>query len=375
MRDSHRAEAERLLERVVAEEVPGSGGRTGTEELLARGLASLDSVAAGAAGEYAAYLRAVEEAEAGTRPAAGLRGGALAGGPALVAGVAAVAAVGADLALGTTTGTALGAGAVVAVAGAAVTVLRATSGRGATAGTGGAGAVEPAGTGAVAPGGASGPGARVEEARLRWLAALEARGCGPSWSGSGRSSWGAAARNARASGTRNPRRSRAGTGRGRGPAGRSGPSAVRPPCGPSGCGVPIAARRHGAGPYWSGPSAIFRTPAGASRDDGRNWPGSRGGSRRAGRRRRPGRRWSCCTASRGPGARRSRCGPRTRCATSSAARAWWICGETSRPGRGRTANGRSRPGRRCSICSTGWAPLVSGCCSGRAPRRTNRCAG
>ncbi|MGW6969095.1 tetratricopeptide repeat protein [Streptomyces zaomyceticus] len=178
MRESHRAEVERLLERVVAEEAPGSGGRARAEELLARGLASLDAVAAGAAGEYAAYLRAVEEAEAGTRPAAGLRGGATAGGPALVAGVAAVAAVGADLALGTTTGTALGAGAVVAVAGAAVTVLRATSGRGTVAGTGGAGAVEPGGTGAVAPGG-DGPAAPVEEARLRWLAALETRGVRP----------------------------------------------------------------------------------------------------------------------------------------------------------------------------------------------------
>lgn len=374
MRESHRAEVKRLLERVVAEEAPGSGGRPGEEELLARGLASLDAVAAGAAGEYAAYLRAVEEAEAGTRPAAGLRGGATTGGPALVAGVAAVAAVGADLALGTTTGTALGAGAVVAVAGAAVTVLRATSGRGTVAGTGGAGAVEPGGTGAVAPGG-DGPAAPVEEARLRWLAALETRGCGPFWRGSGRSSWRAAASHPRAVGGRNPRRSRAPTGRGRGPAGRSDPSAARPPCGPSGCGAPIAVRRHGAGPYWSGPSASFRTPAGTSRDDGRNWPGSPGGCRRAGRRRRPGRRWSCCTASRGPGGRRSRCGPRTRCATSSAARAWWTCGETSRPGRGRTANGRSRRGRRCSICSTGWAPLVSGCCSGRAPRRTNRCAG
>ncbi|MFD7961473.1 tetratricopeptide repeat protein [Streptomyces zaomyceticus] len=178
MRESHRAEVERLLERVAAEEAPGSGGRAGAEELLARGLASLDSVAAGAAGEYAVYLRAVEEAEAGPRPAAGLRGGATTGGPALVAGVAAVAAVGADLALGTTTGTALGAGAVVAVAGAAVTVLRATSGRGALAGAGGAGAVEPGGTAAVAPGG-GGPAARVEEARLRWLAALETRGVRP----------------------------------------------------------------------------------------------------------------------------------------------------------------------------------------------------
>ncbi|MGW9440585.1 tetratricopeptide repeat protein [Streptomyces sp. NPDC055607] len=159
MRESHRAEAERLLERVVAEEVRG-GGPADAGALLARGRAEWDAMVAGAGQEYAEFLRAVEAAEAeGGRVSAGAEGGrgggGRAGAPVLVAGVAAVAAVGADLALGTSAGTALGAGAVVAVAGAAATVLKATSG-----------------PRAAAPG-------DVEEARARWLAALESRGIRP----------------------------------------------------------------------------------------------------------------------------------------------------------------------------------------------------
>ncbi|WP_055601476.1 tetratricopeptide repeat protein [Streptomyces aureus] len=166
MRDSHRAEAERLWERAVEEELRSSGSRAGAETLLARGRAALDSMAAGAGEEYAAYVRAVEEGEAGARTAANRFSGPLFGGPGLVAGVAAVAAVGADLALGTTTGTALGAGAVVAVAGAAATVLRATSGRdGQAAPTAAAATVIPDGA--------------VEAARVRWLTALEVRGMRP----------------------------------------------------------------------------------------------------------------------------------------------------------------------------------------------------
>ncbi|MFH9722591.1 tetratricopeptide repeat protein [Streptomyces sp. NPDC017254] len=173
MRDSHRVEAERLLERAVEEAVRGSGVRVDEAALLARGRTALDSMAADAAGEYAAYLRAVEETEAGRAPRAGRPAAPAVGGPALVAGVAAVAAVGADLALGTTTGTALGAGAVVAVAGAAATVFRATSGRGAAAGPGGAEEAEPGGAGAADR------SAAVDATRLRWLAALEARGVRP----------------------------------------------------------------------------------------------------------------------------------------------------------------------------------------------------
>ncbi|MCX5228309.1 tetratricopeptide repeat protein [Streptomyces sp. NBC_00233] len=169
MRDSHRAEAERLWERAVEEELRSSGSRAGAETLLARGRAAMDSMAAGAGEEYAAYTRAVEEREAGARTAANRSSGPVFGGPALVAGVAAVAAVGADLALGTTTGTALGAGAVVAVAGAAATVLKATGGR--------AGQTAP--TAAATPAEPAVPDAAVEAARARWLTALEIRGMRP----------------------------------------------------------------------------------------------------------------------------------------------------------------------------------------------------
>ncbi|MFD8208028.1 ATP-binding protein [Streptomyces sp. NPDC059695] len=152
MRESHRAEAEALLERAVAEEVRARGGAPADAEvLLARGRAGLDAMAAGAGGEYAAYLRAE-----GGRTRAGRLTGPAVGGPALVTGVAAAAAFGADLALGTAAGTALGAGAAVAVAGAAATVLRVTAGH-------------------RAP---DGPG-ETERLRREWLAALEIRGVRP----------------------------------------------------------------------------------------------------------------------------------------------------------------------------------------------------
>ncbi|MEU1225047.1 tetratricopeptide repeat protein [Streptomyces sp. NPDC005828] len=143
MRESHRAEAERLLERAVAEEVRTSGGRADAEVLLARGRAELDAMAADAGDAYAVYLRA---------EAAGRRRPAFLSGPALVTGAAAAAAFGADLALGTGPGTALGAGAAAAVAGAAATVLRATGPRGADG---------------------------LEQSRADWLTALEVRGVRP----------------------------------------------------------------------------------------------------------------------------------------------------------------------------------------------------
>ena len=68
MRDSHRAEAERLLVRAVEEEVRRSGGRSDSGVLLARGRAALDSMAASAGEEYAAYEQALAEAEAGQQP-------------------------------------------------------------------------------------------------------------------------------------------------------------------------------------------------------------------------------------------------------------------------------------------------------------------
>ncbi|MFJ5828510.1 tetratricopeptide repeat protein [Streptomyces sp. NPDC093089] len=169
MRESHRAVAERLLERLVAEEVRGSGGRgtlPSAEVLLVRGRAALESMGAEAAAEYAAFLAAVEASEVPTgTPGVGPRRwadrftGPAVGAPALVAGVAAAAAVGADLALGTAAGTAFGAGAVVAVAGAAATVLKATGGP------------RPAVGGEVP--------AAVDELRAEWLTALEKRGVRP----------------------------------------------------------------------------------------------------------------------------------------------------------------------------------------------------
>ncbi|PRH79612.1 hypothetical protein C6N75_08495 [Streptomyces solincola] len=133
-------------------------------QLLARGRAALESMAASAGEEYAAYARASQESGQ-DRPALSERLSRQAvAGPALVTVVAAVAAAGADLALGTAAGTALGAGAVVAVAGAAATVLRATAGH------------WPA---AHRRAGAAGQPGGPEQLRLQWLTALEVRGIRP----------------------------------------------------------------------------------------------------------------------------------------------------------------------------------------------------
>ncbi|MBT2444174.1 tetratricopeptide repeat protein [Streptomyces sp. ISL-36] len=164
MRDSHRAEAERLLARAVEEEVRRSGGRLDSTVLLARGRAALDTMAAGAGEEYAEYLRALEEAEAGEQSLGDRFSKAAVGTPTLVTAVAAAAAFGADLALGTAAGTALGAGAVVAVAGAAATVLKVTAGH------------WPA---AHRRAGALGRPGGTEQLRLQWLTALEVRGVRP----------------------------------------------------------------------------------------------------------------------------------------------------------------------------------------------------
>ncbi|MEU7111310.1 tetratricopeptide repeat protein [Streptomyces sp. NPDC046182] len=164
MRDSHRAEAERLLARVVEEEVRRSGGRLDATALLARGRTALDTMAASAGEEYTAYLRALEEAEASHRSLRDRFSGAAVGTPSLVTAVAAVAAFGTDLALGTTAGTALAAGAVVAVAGAAATVLKVTAGH------------WPA---AHRRAGALGQPGGPEQLRLQWLTALDVRGVRP----------------------------------------------------------------------------------------------------------------------------------------------------------------------------------------------------
>ncbi|MDT0398411.1 MULTISPECIES: tetratricopeptide repeat protein [Streptomyces] len=164
MRDSHRSDAERLLARAVEEEVRRSGGRTDGKVLLARARGSLESMASSSAEEYAAYTRALDEAQAGQLSFRQRYAREGAGTPLLVAGVASVAAVVADMALGTGTGTALGAGVAVGVVGAAATVVKV------------AGAHVPAAhhrAGAVSqPGG-------PEQLRLQWLTALEVRGIRP----------------------------------------------------------------------------------------------------------------------------------------------------------------------------------------------------
>ncbi|MEU5717928.1 tetratricopeptide repeat protein [Streptomyces sp. NPDC020403] len=164
MRDSHRAEAERLLVRAVEEEARRTGGRTDSGALLARARGHLDAMAAGAAEEYAAYTQALDAADAGKQPLSERFSGATLGTPLLVTGVAAAAAFGADLALGTATGLALGAGAVVAVAGTTATVARVTASHWPAAHRR-AGALNQ-------PGG-------PEQLRLAWLTALEVRGIRP----------------------------------------------------------------------------------------------------------------------------------------------------------------------------------------------------
>ncbi|MEU4496902.1 tetratricopeptide repeat protein [Streptomyces sp. NPDC023998] len=164
MRDSHRAEAERLLVRAVEEEVRRSGGRSDSGVLLARGRAALDSMAASAGEEYAAYEQALAEAEAGQQPLSARFNRQNIATPVLVTAVAAAAAIGADLALGTATGTAIGAGAVVAVAGAATTVAKVTASH------------WPA---AHRRAGALGQPGGAEQLRLQWLTALEVRGIRP----------------------------------------------------------------------------------------------------------------------------------------------------------------------------------------------------
>ncbi|OMI39836.1 regulatory protein, partial [Streptomyces sparsogenes DSM 40356] len=97
MRDGHRAEIERLLARAVEEEVRRSGGRTHGGMLLGRARAALDSMAATAGEEYGAYLRALEESEADSRPLSSRLTRRRLRAPMLATAVAAAAAFGADL--------------------------------------------------------------------------------------------------------------------------------------------------------------------------------------------------------------------------------------------------------------------------------------
>ncbi|GHG95312.1 tetratricopeptide repeat protein [Streptomyces lanatus] len=164
MRDSHRADAERLLARAVEEEVRRSGGRIDGQVLLSRARGALDSMARAATEEYEAYTRALDEAEAG-RLTFGQRFAREGGGtPLMVAAVAAVAALVSDLALGTGASTAVGAGVTVGVVGAAATVVKV------------AGTHLPA---AHHRAGAVGQPGGPEQLRLQWLTALEVRGIRP----------------------------------------------------------------------------------------------------------------------------------------------------------------------------------------------------
>ncbi|WP_425830178.1 tetratricopeptide repeat protein [Streptomyces fractus] len=164
MRDSHRAEAERLLARAVEEEVRRSGGRADGGVLLSRAKGALDAMGRSAAEEYDAFTRALDEADAG-RMSFGQRfakeGGST---PLMVAGVGAVTACVADLVLGSGAGTAVGAGVAVAVLGSAATVAKVTALH-----------VPAASRSAGARNQPGGP----EQLRLQWLTALEVRGIRP----------------------------------------------------------------------------------------------------------------------------------------------------------------------------------------------------
>ncbi|MFD7095717.1 AAA family ATPase, partial [Streptomyces xanthophaeus] len=171
MRDSHRSEAERLLARAVAEEGRRGAGAAGApvtpgdrEALLARGKEALDALAASAAPEYEAYVRALDEAAAGSESLGQAFRRNSASTALLVTAVAAAAAVGADLALGVAAGTALTAGAVAGVAGAAATVAKVTALH-----------LPAANRRAGELGRPGGP----EQLKLQWLSALEVRGIRP----------------------------------------------------------------------------------------------------------------------------------------------------------------------------------------------------
>ncbi|UUU40303.1 tetratricopeptide repeat protein [Streptomyces sp. NBC_00162] len=166
MRDSHRSEAERLLGRAVDEETrrAAAGAPVDKAALLARAREALDALAASAAPEYEAYVRALDEAAAGEQSLGeafkrGNTSTAL-----LVTAVAAAAAVGADLALGVAAGAALTAGAVTGVAGAVATVAKVTALH-----------LPAANRRAGERGRPGGP----EQLKLQWLSALEVRGIRP----------------------------------------------------------------------------------------------------------------------------------------------------------------------------------------------------
>ncbi|MEK2475858.1 tetratricopeptide repeat protein [Streptomyces noursei] len=164
LRDGHRKEADGLLARTVEEEARRSGGRIDGAALLGRARAALDELAASAEEEYAAYVRALDEAAAGRQPLGERLSRKELGTPVVASAVAAVAAFGADLAWGTGGGPALGAGAAALVAGAAAAVVKLTAGH-----------LPAEHRHAGMRGQPGGP----EQLRLQWLTALEVRGIRP----------------------------------------------------------------------------------------------------------------------------------------------------------------------------------------------------
>ncbi|MFG2991594.1 tetratricopeptide repeat protein [Streptomyces sp. NPDC048257] len=171
MRDSHRGEAERLLERAVDEAAQRGAGTAGAAggaldraTLLARGREALDALAASAAPEYEAYVHALDEAAAGDQSLGEAFRRSNNSTALLVTAVAAATAVGADLSLGVAAGTALTAGAVVGIAGAVATAAKVTALH-----------LPAANRRAGELGRPGGP----EQLKLQWLSALEVRGIRP----------------------------------------------------------------------------------------------------------------------------------------------------------------------------------------------------
>lgn len=158
LRGADRADAERLVARLVAEQGSASG-----DDLLRRAREQFDEISDTAAAEYAAYQRALEVREAPAVTAREPRGAASSTAGGLVTGVAAAVAFGVDIGHGLSAGAALVTGAAVGAAGVATLGTAAARGRAARK------AAVPA---PGAPGGA-------EQLRLLWLAALERRGVRP----------------------------------------------------------------------------------------------------------------------------------------------------------------------------------------------------
>ncbi|GAA0457996.1 AAA family ATPase [Streptomyces sp. NPDC046215] len=164
LREVHRAEAEGLLGRAVEEEVRRSGGSADGASLLRRARAELEAIAATAAEEYGAYVRALDAEEGARRPLSARLSRSSLATPLLITAVAAATAFGVDLGYGTSAGTALGAGVSVAVAGSAAAVVSLTASH------------RPA---ARRRAGLRGRPGGARQLRLEWLTALEVKGVRP----------------------------------------------------------------------------------------------------------------------------------------------------------------------------------------------------